>query len=146
MSLVYFTIPTTSGQNNYSIIDVKGSAFFDLSDFARYGNLLIQGYNNDRLRFTLSSTDSNFNAWSAVGSGGFKLEHYFFGGEYLNSARLILDDPGVGRYKILLGEAAAVPIPPTLALAMGGILPLVFLRAKSRRKVFRGRYLRRARA
>lgn len=73
--------------------------------------------------------------WDVLGTDGVTFEQQFFGNEFVNHARIVLEDRSQGRYSFVLADAAAVPLPAS-ALLLGG--PLAALLLAGARRARRG--------
>ena len=135
-SQIYLGLPSLAASNGINVSDIGGSSAsrFNLIDWPQDSQIYFTGENNDRLSFTLSSTNPNYTVWDAL-STSLSFEHCFLGCEFTNLYRLNLTYPGVTAYTVQLGEAAAVPVPASILLLAGGFIPFAWLR--SRRKQIR---------
>lgn len=130
---VFFGLSSTASNNGILASDFHGTGYIDYFDTnTNYSDLFMSGLQNGRVGFTLSSSNPNYSVWDAL-SSGFGFDHFFFGNEYNNQSWITLSYPGITSYKIQLGDAAAVPLPPSLFLGLAGLLPLALIRRKRKK-------------
>ena len=130
---LFFQLGPAASISGIVASDFHGTGFIDYFDASSsLTGLFMTGVHNNRMGFSLSSTNPGYTVWDAL-SAGFRLEHFFFGGEYLNLAQIRLTYPGITAYRIQLGDAAAVPVPPAIGLALGALGWLAWV-ARGRKK------------
>jgi hypothetical protein len=130
---IFFGMSSVSAQQGITSSNFRGTGYIDYFDpTSNILDLFMSGGQNSRMGFTLSATTSGYTVWDAL-SAGFSLSHYFFGNEYDNFARIQLAYPGITSYRILLGDAAAVPVPPAIGLALGALGSLAWIGRKRKK-------------
>lgn len=130
---IFFGMSGTSAQQGIIASNFRGTGYIDYFDSTvNLLDLYMGGGQNSRMGFSLSSSNASYSVWDALRSG-FSLWHGFFGNEYDNQAKIALTYPGITSYTILLGDAAAVPLPPAAGLALGALGSLAWI-ARKRKK------------
>lgn len=70
-------------------------------------------------------------AWDSLSTLGISIEQYYFGNEQLATASIVLDDRSVTSHRVGLWQLAAVPLPASLPLMLGGVVLLGFVRLRT---------------
>lgn len=136
---LYLTIGAPYGgsgltASNFVTSSPNGSGmYYDLGSFQSNSMIWLHGYPYDSIGFSLASTGASGTVWDALSQYGMGFQFLFFGGEFAYYGGLQLTYPGITSYRIQLFDAALVPVPPAIALTLGGLGALSFF-ARKRKK------------